>query len=76
VRIVDDRGYTMAHAEYDAGGLYTLEFAVDHEYTYTAIGATETYQGRRYFVEMIAPDGASPGLVTGTINVMTTDQTP
>ncbi|MDH3627392.1 MAG: hypothetical protein OEV00_07345 [Acidobacteriota bacterium] len=35
-----------------------------------------TYEGRRYFVELLAADGAMPGVVTGTIDVMTTDQTP
>ena len=75
VRVVDDRGYTMAHAEYDPSGVYTLQFPVDHEYSYTAIGAP-TYQGRRYYVEMLAPEDATAGTVTGTINVMATDQTP
>lgn len=75
VRIVDDRGFTMAHAEYDASGSYTLQFPVDHEYAYTAIGSP-TYEGRRYYLEMIAADGATTGAVTGTIDVTTTDQTP
>jgi Zn-dependent metalloprotease len=75
VRIVDDRGYTMAHAEYDASGSYSLKFNADHEYSYSAIGAP-TYEGRRYYVEMLAADGATTGVVTGTINVTASDQTP
>jgi hypothetical protein len=76
VRIVDDLGREMDGADFDATGIYTLEFVADHEYHYDAGGATQVYEGRKYFLEMVAPDAAVAGTVTGTIDVISSDQTP
>ena len=76
VRIVDDRGWEMDSAEFDAAGNYVLNFVADHEYSYDAGGVTQVYAGRRYFVEMLAAEGAAPQQVTGRINVTATVGSP
>ena len=76
VRIVDDRGWEMDSAEFDAAGNYVMTFDADHEYAYDAAGAAAVYEGRQYFVEMLAVEGAAPQTVTGRINVTTAEIAP
>jgi len=42
----------------------------------SAGGVTQVYAGRRYFVEMLAAEGAAPQQVTGRINVTATVGSP
>jgi hypothetical protein len=75
-RIIDDRGYELASTYPDGSGSHVLDFATDHEYSYDVGGGAPAYQGRRYFLELLAPDGASPGTLTGTIAVTSTVEAP
>ncbi len=82
VRIVDDRGFVVAAAQTDGTGVYNMEFWVDQEYSYLSPGlsalphsgasATQRFEGRKYYLEMMAPAGSSPMTVTGTLDVDTT----
>ena len=82
VRIVDDRGFVVAAAPDDGSGVYTMEFWVDQEHSYLSPGlsalpysgasATQRFEGRKYYLEMMAPAGSVPMTITGTLDVDTT----
>lgn len=76
VRIVDDRGFVYKKTKISPTGNYELVFRPDAEYHYQdARFAEEPLEGRRYYLEMHAPEGAEPGLVTGSIEVVS-DRNP
>lgn len=78
-RIVDDEGTVLASASFDPSGQYTLRFRPDAEYAYKSPAtelvpfddeaALDTYEGRKYFLELVPEEGTEPGSVSGEVDV-------
>lgn len=80
-RVVDDRGRVVARSTVDlASGETVLTFRPDSEYRYIAPlvedprhpAAEQTFEGRRYFVEMLALEGQTSQERPGFVDVDTT----
>jgi hypothetical protein len=74
VRIVDDRGYSVANTSFDPSGQYALHFNVDPEFHYRDGVTGTTFNGRSYTLELMAPPGSpTEDLIGGVISVQLED---
>jgi hypothetical protein len=71
---VDDRGFGVSHGTVDATGTAVLAFDVDAEFHYVDPNVTAPeYDGRKYFLEVLAPAGTSGATLSGAIRVAAED---
>ena len=71
-RIVDDLGRVVARRDPGPGAAAALHFSVGQDYLYKGGLNSPWFQGRRYFLELMAPAGSQSGqTMSGTIQVDT-----